>query len=175
MINYTCGMSKDIIYDFGEIEWILRNKISCLPLIDINNIKFFNYQFELYDENMSLINDIRIRFEQKLIDDVHKKMIEREISSLNNDQILQLFNSIEYILSYLRNVNNKNIIKTSTIQKFIDEYVHPKTFIDNTITYKSISSIYLENITDLYELLEEHIFDKILRDNIGSALSGTNN
>ncbi|CAF4422501.1 unnamed protein product, partial [Adineta steineri] len=56
-INYHYGKSKDIIYDYEEIELTLRNMIGCLPLIDTEKLRFLNYQFELYSENTSLIND----------------------------------------------------------------------------------------------------------------------
>jgi hypothetical protein len=97
MINYIYGMSRDIIYDYDEIEWILRNEVSTLPWIDIKNMRYFNYQFELYDENSSLINDIRVCFEQKLFDDHKRTQIERFVDCLDNDSLLQLSGSLEYI------------------------------------------------------------------------------
>ncbi|CAF4818125.1 unnamed protein product, partial [Rotaria sp. Silwood2] len=33
IINYDYGKGKDIIYDYEEIEFMLRDKICCLPLI----------------------------------------------------------------------------------------------------------------------------------------------
>jgi hypothetical protein len=162
MIDYTYGMSRDIIYDYEEIEWTLRNEIGCLPLIDIKNMRYFNYQFELYDENVSLINDIRVRFEQRLFDEHERTEINQFIDSLDNDAILQLSGSLEYILTYLRTVNNQNIVENSTIETFIKETMHSKISKDNQI----FSTIHLKYIIDFYELIEESIFDKILRDNI---------
>jgi hypothetical protein len=174
MINYEYGMSQEMIYDYDEIEWTLRNEISRLPRIDIKNMRYFNYQFELYDENVSLINDIRERFEQKLFNDRKRKEMERFINSLDNDSILQLSGSLEYILAYLRTVTNQNIIKkdntnvpeTLTIQTFINEYIHSKICISNKFRQEPLASIHLEYIIDLHELIEESVFDKILRNNI---------
>ncbi|CAF5055211.1 unnamed protein product [Rotaria sp. Silwood1] len=132
---------------------------------------FFNYQFELYDANISLINDIRERFEQKLFHEQEQLEIKNFLDHLDNDSILQLSGLLEYILTYLRTVNNKNIIKMNTIQTFLKENIPSKTCIDNKIREnKSFSSIYLEYIIDLYELIEEYIFDKILCDNIRNDL-----
>jgi hypothetical protein len=184
MINYEYGMSQEIIYDYDEIEWTLRNEISRLPRIDIKNMRYFNYQFELYDENVSLINDIRERFEQKLFNDRKRKEMERFINSLDNDSILQLSGSLEYILAYLRTVTNQNIIKkdntnvpeTLTIQTFINEYIHSKICISNKFRQEPLASIHLEYIIDLHELIEESVFDKILRNNIrGEFLNKVSN
>jgi hypothetical protein len=140
-------------------------------LIDIKNIRYFNYQFELYDENISLINNIRQRFQQTLFDDHERAEIKRTIYSLDNDSILQLFGLLEYILTYLRNINNKNIIETSTIQTFIKEFIHSNVCIDNNILGKKpLTSVRLKYIIDLYELIEECIFDKILSNNIRNEL-----
>ena len=166
MINYEYGMSTDIIYHYDELESILTNEINSLSWIDIKNIRFFNYQFELYDEDISLINDIRIRFEQILFDDYQRIEIIKLLNILDNNSILQLFGSLEYILTYLRTINNQNLIKTLTIQIFIKDYIHTKIFMNNKIEQEPFSSINLQYIIDFYELIEESIFDKIFYQNI---------
>jgi hypothetical protein len=163
MINYKYGMSQEIIYDYDEIEWTLRNEISCLPLIDVKNMRYFNYQFELYDENVSLINEIQKRFEQKLFDDNERAEIKGVLDYFDNHSILQLSGLLESTLAYLRTANST----TMTIEKFIREYIHPKGSTDNQIFGKKpFSSIQLQYIIDLNELIEECVFDKIIRDNI---------
>jgi hypothetical protein len=175
VINYEYGMSQEIIYDYDEIEWTLRNEISRLPRIDIKNMQYFNYQFELYNENFSLINDIRERFDQKLFHDRKRSEMEQFINSLDNDTILQLSDSLEYILAYLRTITNKNIIKKDnsnvneilTIQAFIeDTNIYSKISISDKFGREPFASINLEYIIDLYEIIEESIFEKILRKNI---------
>ncbi len=174
MINYEYGMSQEMIYDYDEIEWTLRNEINRLPRIDIKNMRYFNYQFELYDENVSLINDIRQRFEQKLFNDRKRLEMKRFINDLDNDTILQLSGSLEYILAYLRTITNQNIFKNNntnvpemlTIQAFIKEYIHSRICISNEFRQEPLTSINLEYIIDLHEIIEESVFDKILRKNI---------
>ncbi|CAF2058761.1 unnamed protein product, partial [Rotaria magnacalcarata] len=65
MINYEYSKSRDIIYDYDEIELVLQNKISNLPMIDTEKLQYLNYQFELYVENSSLITDVRARVKQE--------------------------------------------------------------------------------------------------------------
>ncbi|CAF2148673.1 unnamed protein product [Rotaria magnacalcarata] len=67
VVNYEYGKGTDIIYDFQEIEFMIRDEISCLPMIDTDRIHYMNYQFELNEENASLITDVRRNSEQKLL------------------------------------------------------------------------------------------------------------
>ena len=172
MINYEYGMSEEIIYNFDEIELTLRNEISSLPRIDVEHISYFDYQFELYDENVSLINQIRERFPQKLFDNDRKRTeIERSLKNLDNDSIVQLSGSLEYILSYLCTVTNENIIKknsseTLPIQTFINNYLQSKLCISDIFQREPFASVDLEHIIDLYEMVEELIFDKIFYESI---------
>jgi hypothetical protein len=62
------------------------------------------------------------------------------------------------------------MIKTTTIQIFIKEYIHSKACINNNLRQEPLSSINMEYLIDLYELIEEYVFDKILRDNIRDEL-----
>ena len=174
IINYEYGMSEEIFYDFDEVEWTLRNEISCLPRIDVNNIRYFNYQFELYDENMSLINDIRKRFPQKLFEQQERFKIREHIDSSDNNSCLEISGSLEYILRYLQNMNNQNLIENLTIENFINEYIHSKSCIDDKLQRGLLGSVYLTYIIDLYEINEEYIFEKILSRNIRQELAETN-
>jgi hypothetical protein len=144
----------------------------------VNNIRYFNYQYELCGENVSLINEIRERFEQKLFDDSKRGEIEQHIKTLTEDSITTIYESLECVLSYLRTVNMKNIIKVNnkyitdalTIQTFINDYIQSSTCIHAKLNEEPFSSIELQYIIDLYELLEEYVFDKIFRKDIKREL-----
>lgn len=178
IINYEYGKSEEIIYNYEEIESILRNYISCLPLIDMKHIRYFNYQYELYDENVSLIKEIRDRIEQELFENSKRKDIKEHIKILTEDTIINISKSLEYILSYLRTTNIKNAIKlnnkyiteTLTIQGFIGNYIQSTIGLDTELDREPFSSIELKYIIDLYELFEEYIFHKILRNYMKSDL-----
>ena len=171
MINYEYGMSEEIIYDFKEIESTLRNEISCLSKIDLKTMRYFNYQFEFYDENMSLINDIRQRFSQKFFEDQTRKEIQQTIASFDNISSMEISGSLEYILTYLRNVNNPGIIENLTIESFVTEYIHSNTCISENLKKGLLASMRVEYIIDLYEINEESIFEKIISKNIRYELS----
>ena len=177
MINYEYGMSEEIIYNFDEIESTLQNEISSLPQIDVRHISYFDYQFELYDENVSLINQIRERFPQELFDNDRKRAdIERSLKNLDNDSIVQLSGSLEYILSYLCTITNENVIKkngseTLSIQTFINNSLQSKLGISDIFQREPFASVDLEHIIDLQEMVEEFIFDKIFYESMRSESS----
>ncbi|CAF4718007.1 unnamed protein product [Rotaria sp. Silwood2] len=64
VINYEYGQGRDLIYDYEEIEMEMRNLVSSLCLFAVDNIPMVSYQFELYNENISLITNIRRRIPQ---------------------------------------------------------------------------------------------------------------
>mgnify|MGYP006983380357 FL=1 len=143
-----------------------------MPKIDIENMRYFNYRGELYDENKSLINDIRQRFSQKLLDDRKRNEIKELISKLDNNSMLEMSNSLEYILTYLRTINNKNIVEISTIETFTAVHMQSRAYLSKEFNQKQIlSSLSLEYIIDLHELTEEYVFDAILRQSIPNELS----
>ena len=166
-INPEYGMSQEIIYYYDEIEWILRSKIADLPRIDVQNMSYFNYQFELYDENVSVINYIRERFEQKLLNDAERSKVKKFVEDLDEASILQLSDSLKYIFAYLRTVTKESIRKDDdanaskilTISAFCDHY---RLRISTKFQDKPLASIQLNYIVDLYEIIEEKVFDKIL-------------
>ncbi|CAF1321963.1 unnamed protein product [Rotaria sordida] len=173
IINYIYGNGKDIIYDYEEIEFMLRDKISCLPLIDTERLHFLNYQFELYDENTSLITDVRRRIEQELLVNKKRTELQNLIKSISNDDILHYLGSLDYIFTYLRHFEYKNA-SILTIKNFVEQYIHSKICLsDNLLRDSMLSTIELKYIIDLYELIEEIIFEKILRNNIKQDLPET--
>ncbi|CAF4737337.1 unnamed protein product, partial [Rotaria socialis] len=72
VINYEYGQGRDLIYDYEEIESEMRNLVSSLCLFNTENIPMLNYQFELYNENSSLITNIRRRIPQTLLSTVDR-------------------------------------------------------------------------------------------------------
>ncbi|CAF4223201.1 unnamed protein product, partial [Rotaria sordida] len=132
IINYGYGKGKDIIYDYDEIEFMLRDKISCLPLIDTERLHFLNYQFELYAENTSMITDIRRRIEQKQL--INKERIELEnlIKKNSNDDILHYLGSLDYIFTYLRHFEYKNV-SILTIKNFVEQYIDSKICLNDNL------------------------------------------
>ncbi|CAF3907546.1 unnamed protein product, partial [Rotaria sp. Silwood2] len=164
VLNYQYGKSKDIIYDYEEIEMTLRNMISSLVLIDTDKLRFLNYQFELYSENTSLINDVRTRIKQQQLPNDERTRLHRLLVGMNNDDILNYLGSLDYVFTYLRNSVPENATETTTIQTFVEQHIHAYACLnDNILRRPPFSTIQLRYIIDLYEMIEENAFDQVLR------------
>ena len=170
VINYTYGNSEEIIYNYDEIEWTLRNDISCLAKIDMETIRYLNYQFELYDENISRINEMRKYLKPELLTSSKQQEIQQQINDLCEDSIVKISKSLVCILSHLHAANRKIFAETLTIKTFIDTYIQLKECIHEKLNEGIFASIELVHIIDLYELFEEATFDKILRKQIKQKL-----
>ncbi|CAF3271184.1 unnamed protein product [Rotaria sp. Silwood2] len=162
-INYKYGMSKDLIFDYEEIEMTLRKIISCLPLIDTEKMNFVNYQFELYGENALLITDVRIRVAQEPLPIDERKKLKVRMSTMKNDHILNYLGSLDHVFTYLRNIDKDISKDVSTIQQFAEQYISSHNCLhENIFRQQSFSTVLLKYTIDLYELLEEITFDKVL-------------
>ncbi|CAF1094104.1 unnamed protein product [Rotaria sordida] len=175
VINYEYGKSKDMIYDYEEVEIYLRDMVSRLPLIDTEKFHFLNYQFELYSENTSLINDVRARVKQVRLIDTERIHLFNLISRMNHDDILHYLGSLDYIFTYLRNCvmdeNNDHYGPTMSIQNFVELYIPSHTCLkDNILRKPPFSTVQLCYLIDLYEMLEEFAFDRILRQYLNKNL-----
>jgi hypothetical protein len=171
-VNYQYGKSKDIIYDYEEIEITLRNMIGCLPLIDTEKLRFLNYQFELYSENTSLINDVRKHIKQEFLKENEKIKLKNLINSMPNDDILHYLGSLDYVFTYLRNIDEETTNNSITIQTFVEQYIRSSACLnDNVLQRPPFATINLKYIIDLYVLVEECAYDKVLRHYIKQNLT----
>ncbi|CAF1519831.1 unnamed protein product [Adineta ricciae] len=172
VVNHEYGMSKEIIYDFEEIEFMIREKVSCLPLIDTGRINMFNYQFELSEENASLINDIRRISEQKALPEKKRDELQKSIDSTQNGDILHCIGLLDQIFTYLRHCERQSV-ENLTIKTFIEQHIGSKTaFNDELFQDSQFLNTQLTYVVDLYQLFEEIGFDKILRNHIEKDLRG---
>ncbi|CAF2137558.1 unnamed protein product [Rotaria magnacalcarata] len=170
MINYEYGKSRDIIYDYDEIELVLRNKISNLPMIDTEKLQYLNYQFELYGENSSLITDVRTRLKQEPLEPTERKKLIGLIQGMDNDDIVNFLGSLDYVFTYLRDIDIDLNIEMPTIQTFVEKNIRWQSCLSDYVRRKApFSTIYLKSIIDLYELLEEYVFDQVLRNFVKKA------
>ena len=164
VLNYQYGKSRDLIYDYEEIEITLRNLISSLVSIDTEKLHFLNYQFELYAENSSLINDVRARIKQQQLSKDEQTKLKNLLRGMSNDEILNYLGSLDYVFTYLRNSISENATKTTTIQTFVESHIHSNACLnDNILRRPPFSTIQLQFIIHLYEMIEENAFDQVLR------------
>jgi hypothetical protein len=86
---------------------------------------------------------------------------------MKNDQILNYLGSLDHVFTYLRNIDIETSTHVSTIQQFAERYITSHNCLhENIFRQQPFSTIYLKHIIDLYELLEEITFDKVLGDYI---------
>ncbi|UJR36511.1 hypothetical protein I4U23_029232 [Adineta vaga] len=171
-LNYQYGKSQDIIYDFEEIELTLRNMIGCLPLIDTEKLRFLNYQFELYSENTALINDVRRRIKQELFKENERMKLKNLINSMQNDDMLHYLGSLDYVFTYLRNMDDGITNESVTIQTFVEKYIRSSACLnDHVLQRPPFAVIHLKYIIDLYELIEESVFDHVVRHFVKATLT----
>ncbi|CAF1081169.1 unnamed protein product [Adineta ricciae] len=164
MINYEYGKSRDIIYDYDEIELVLRNKISSLPIIDTDKLQYLNYQFELYAVNTSLITDVRRRVKQETIESNERKKLQGLLKGMDNDDIVNYLGSLDCVFTYLRDTSIDSDMEIPTIQTFVEKNIRWQSYLNENVRQKRpFSTIRLTYLIDLYELLEECVFDQVLR------------
>jgi hypothetical protein len=162
VINYEYGQGRDLIYDHEEIEITLRNLVSSLQLFDIENLHFFNYQFELYTENTSLITHIRHRIPQQPLPSDERIKLAKLLATITDDEIVHYLGSLDYIFTYLCNVGES--VKSYTIQAFVEEHILRQSCLNELVFRRPpFSVIPLTRIIALYELIEEIAFDQVLR------------
>jgi hypothetical protein len=133
-------------------------------LIDTDKLRFLNYQFELYGENTSLINDVRARIKQQQSPNDERTKLHRLLVGMNNDDILNYLGSLDYVFTYLRNSVLENATETTTVQTFVEHYIHSHACLnENILRRPPFSTVQLQYIIDLYEMIEENSFDQVLR------------
>ncbi len=170
MINYEYGKSREIIYDYDEIELALRNKISNLPIIDTDKLQYLNYQFELHGENSSLITDVRMRVKQEALAPAERKKLKSFIEGMDKDEIVNYLGSLDYVFTYLRDIDMDPNAEAPTIQTFVENHIRWQNCLSDYVRRKApFSTIHLKYIINLYELLEECVFDQVLRDYVKKA------
>ena len=163
-INYEYGMGKDIIYDYEEMELTLCNIISRLPLISTDELNYFNYQFEFYGQNTSLISNVRARVKQELLTDDERTKLQGYISDMSNEGILHYLGSLDYVFTYLSTTSEDFGLDPPNIQVFVQTYISSTANLnENVLRRQPFSTISLKYIINLYELLEERAFDQVLR------------
>ncbi|CAF1040574.1 unnamed protein product, partial [Didymodactylos carnosus] len=172
VINYQYGKSKDLIYDSEEIEITLRNIISKLVLIDTEKINFLTYQFELYNENTSLINEVRLRVRpQQRFADEDRNKFKNLIITMEPNHILGFLGSLDNMFTYIRIISEDRLRDNMSIQIFVKRFMRSKSRANDILNWPQFSAIQLQYIIDFYEIFEEIAFDKVLRAYVNKELA----
>ncbi|CAF1079402.1 unnamed protein product [Didymodactylos carnosus] len=171
IINYEYGKTKEIIFDYDEIETKLRNRISRIRSIDINKFDYFNYQFELYNQDVSLFTDIRRNIKQELLPNDDKIKYRQFLMNTKPDDIRKFLGSLDYVFTYLRNSSDQP--RTLTIRNFVQKAIQNKDHLHPFISNQQqpFANLQLKFVINLYEVIEELVFDEIMKNYVKQELS----
>ncbi|CAF4133512.1 unnamed protein product [Rotaria sp. Silwood2] len=133
VLNYQYDKGTYVIFDYEQIELTFQNTISSLVMIDTNKLQYSNYQFELYGENESFINDVRARIKQERLHNEERTKSSHFIVRMSKDDILKYLGSLYYVFTYLKNSVEDNLTENITIQIFVEQCIHRKGFLNDNI------------------------------------------
>ena len=172
VMNCEYGKGTDLIYDYEEMEMIVRNLVSNLHLLEYEHLHLFNYQFELYAENIALITQIRERIPQQSLLPNERMKLSRALRNMNNDELIHLIGSLDHMFTYLCNVGKNEA--HGTLQTFVEEHIQHQVCLHEQIFRRQpYAAISLVQIIAAYELMEEIVFDEVLRTYIRKELQET--
>ncbi|CAF4896824.1 unnamed protein product, partial [Rotaria socialis] len=80
-----------------------------------------NYQFELYGENSSLITDVRTRVKQEPLEITERKKRIDLMPGMDNGDIVNFLGSLDYVFTYLRDIDMDLNIEMPTTQTFVEK------------------------------------------------------
>ncbi|CAF4810535.1 unnamed protein product, partial [Rotaria socialis] len=133
---------------------------SKLVLIDTDKLNLLTYQFELYGNEASLINEVRARIEQEPLTRDDRTRLSRLIKTMNPDDILHYLGSLDNIFTYIRTIAAERLKQNMTVQLFIEQFIRSKSRLnDSILRWTDFSAVQLRYIIDFYEMFEEIAFD----------------
>ena len=157
--NY--GYGSEVFYDFDEIEKAIFAQIVGKKFADIEKIRTMAFQGEAFNNESSIISEIRKKIPQKplsnditnILKSFFKNQEEKQKVSYNN-YLRLLYGSLETILLF---VKNANAAPDTTLEAFCQKMNSSK--LANDLRHKTcLSSVKLENIIDFYEIVEKKYF-----------------
>ena len=166
--NFEYGKGREIIYDFEEIEAKLHQYANGKKILNDEKFSFMNYQFELYPEEASIFTDIRRKNPQEPFTQDARVKYSNYIKGFSKKDLLSYLGSLDYAFTYLRNINKK---EDYTLEEFCKEAIQNDEHLNHYVTKKQpLCRIHIRHIVELYELVEEIIFDQAIQANIRPEL-----
>jgi len=167
--NFEYGKGREIIYDFEEIENKLHQYSNGRKIINEEKLILMNYQFELYNEAVSIFSEIRKKNPQEILSEEARRNYRNLLKKLTKKDLLAYLGSLDYVFTYLQNLKEDG---NKTIENFATEIILNYQHLNEHVTKKQpFSSVSIKHILDLYETLEEIIFDKAIQDFIRPEFS----
>ncbi|CAF3970527.1 unnamed protein product, partial [Rotaria sp. Silwood1] len=171
IINYEYGKTKEVIYDYDEIEARLCNRINRIRSIDTANFNYFNYQFELYHQDISIFNDIRRNIKQEQLSTDEKVKLQQYLRNTKLDDVRQFLGSLDYVFTYYRHATGRPT--TSTLKESVKALIHNTSHLHSYILNEKqpFANIQLKYVINLYELIEELVFDEVMKNYVKQELT----
>ncbi|CAF3507128.1 unnamed protein product [Rotaria sp. Silwood1] len=171
IINYEYGKTKEVIYDYDEIEARLCNRINRIRSIDTANFNYFNYQFELYHQDISIFNDIRRNIKQEQLSTDEKVKLQQYLRNTKMDDVRQFLGSLDYVFTYYRHATGRPT--TSTLKESVKALIHNTSHLHSYILNEKqpFANIQLKYVINLYELIEELVFDEVMKNYVKQELT----
>ncbi|CAF4175985.1 unnamed protein product, partial [Rotaria sordida] len=171
IINYEYGKTKEVIYDYDEIETRLCNRINRIRSIDTENFNYFNYQFELYHQEVSLFNDIRRNIKQEQMSTDEKTKLQQFLKNTKMNDVRQFLGSLDYVFTYFRHATGRP--PTSTLKESVKVLIHNTSHLHSYILNEQqpFGNIQVKYVINLYELIEELVFDEIMKNYVKQELT----
>ncbi|CAF4410774.1 unnamed protein product [Didymodactylos carnosus] len=147
----------------------MRNLVSSLCLFDTDNLPMLNYQFELYNENNSLITNIRRRINQTSLSVVDQAQFKSLLVRMNHDEIVHCLGLLDHVFTYLCNIHDD--VSGSSTQAFVEQHMNTNTCVNEHFFRRPpFSTVPLIHITALCELVEVVAFDIVLCQHVKTGL-----
>ncbi|CAF0806331.1 unnamed protein product [Didymodactylos carnosus] len=153
------------------INFYKQNKSGATLLLPIIILSGKSNKRLLLIIDVSLYNDIRrnIKQEQLLIDE--KKTFRQLLMNTKPDDIRKLLGSLDYVFTYLQHSTGKQA--TLRIKSFVQTSIQNKTHLHSYILNEQqpFANIQLKYIINFYELIEELVFDEIMKNYVKQELT----
>ena len=163
--NYEYGRGREIIYDFQEIENKLHQYASGIKILNEEKLILMNYKLDIYSESASVLLDIRRKNTQESLTPDNKSKYKYLLHRFSKKDLIAYLNSLDYVFAYLR---SKKEDGGNTIAGFCQAEIldYQSVLSEHVFKKQPLSAILIKHVADLYETLEEVIFDEIFRPNI---------
>ena len=111
-----------------------------------------------------------MRVKQEALAAADRKKLKSFIEGMDKDEIVNYLGSLDYVFTYLRDIDMDPNAEAPTIQTFVENHIRWQNCLSDYVRQKApFSTIHLKYIINLYELLEECVFDQVLRDYVKKA------
>jgi len=161
-VNLEYGRGKEVSYNYQKLElemahWLVAGK----ALIDVENIREFEFHRELFHGSSTILQDIREKLPQEKLP--YAKISAIRTDSRISDKAAQILAGLDFVMTFVKKTGNLSSFSGKEIAlKTIAEYCkHWNLEVPELQKVSSISDISLQYLISLYEEVEDMIANTI--------------